>query len=83
MKQLLAFEIDDTLIKGIHNSEEGVIVKLNDNTLIFVTKDKIGMFNMATIDLHKGDFSKINVSTLHFLQEDSLGHDTDAFITTH
>jgi hypothetical protein len=83
MKQLLAFEIDSSLIKGIHNSSEGVVIKLNDETLIFVTETKIGMFSKDTIDLHKGDFSKIDVSTLHFMQEDTLGHDSEAYITTH
>ena len=69
MKSLMALEIDNSLIERIYHSDDGYVVKMANNQVMFITTNKIGIFDNSLIDAVDGDFSKIGISTLHIIQQ--------------
>ena len=65
MKILATLELEDGIVERFSELDQGVIISLAENLVIFVSGNRIGVFSNSTIDEVDGDFSKIPLSKIH------------------
>lgn len=66
----VVMEIDDSLGESYMESPEGLIIRLKQGIVIFVTGGKIGIFHKSTLFIEGGDFSKIPTSTIRLVVDE-------------
>lgn len=83
MKILATLELEDAITRGYTQLDQGIIIKLENNLVVFISENRIGVFSNESIDKVDGDFSKIPISKIHIT---SLGegftHDSGATLSS-
>ncbi len=65
MKILATLELEDGIVEKFSELNQGVIISLRGNLVVFISGNRIGVFDNSTIDEVDGDFSKIPISKIH------------------
>jgi hypothetical protein len=65
MELLATLELENALVERYIELNDGVVIHLHSSLVIFVSKNRIGLFDQSTIDAAAGDFSKIPLSKVY------------------
>ena len=76
-------EIESSLIINASQSSEGVILKLENNMIIFISGFRIGIFKRSSLKDTDGDFSKIPQEFIEFHSSPSISHEGSSYVTQH
>ena len=65
MEILATLELEDSIVEKFSELDQGVIISLKGDLVVFISGNRIGVFDNSTIDGVDGDFSKIPLSKIH------------------
>ena len=65
MEILATLELEDSIVEKFSELDQGVILSLKGDLVVFISGNRIGVFDNSTIDEVDGDFSKIPISKIH------------------
>lgn len=65
MEILATLELEDSIVKNFTKLNQGVVISLVEDLVIFISGNRIGVFSNSTITSVDGDFSKIPLSKIH------------------
>lgn len=65
MEILATLELEDSIVKNFTKLDQGVVISLVEDLVIFISGNRIGVFSNSTITSVDGDFSKISISKIH------------------
>ena len=65
MEILATLELEDSIVEKFSELDQGVIISLKGDLVVFISGNRIGVFDKSTIGEMDGDFSKIPLSKIH------------------
>ena len=65
MEILATLELEDSIVKNFTKLDQGVVISLVEDLVIFISGNRIGVFSNSTINSVDGNFSKIPLSKIH------------------
>ena len=65
MEILTTLELESSIVEEFSELDQGVIISLKGDLVVFISGNRIGVFDNSTIDEVDGDFSKIPLSKIH------------------
>ncbi len=74
---LFELEIAKSLVKRVSENSKGVVISLNNGTILFVSGNCIGLHSEAEIELNNLDFDKIPIHIIKGVVIDNILEDLD------
>lgn len=65
MEILATLELEDSIVKNFTKLDQGVIISLVEDLVVFISGNRIGVFSNSTLTSVDGDFSKIPLSKIY------------------